>query len=282
MPTAADYEKALNIVEKLYPSAQVLATASVQMQNPNIEVGDIVKLLASDASLSSDIIRLSNSAYYGFEAECANLESSINRVGFREVVRLIGLSVSSKMLNQDLLHYDIPAEAYWADSISSALLMEGFAIYVNENSQNAYLIGLMHGVGMVVINTIMNEFGIEAIWDKSLALEEWEKEILGFNFAFAGATILKRWNFPTSLCSPILHQVKPPSIDNPVFSHTCLFLSRRIIEDCGYGFNKTTLDCIDELRPYMESIRIDPDKMHDLLEAAQESFNTVRSRIRAN
>jgi len=282
MPTSSDYEKALNAIEKLYPAAQVLASASTQMQNPNIEVGDIVKLLSTDVSLSTDIVRLSNSAYYGFEVECTNLESAINRVGFREVIRLIGLSISSNMLNQDLVHYDIPAEGYWADSISTAQLMEGFAIYVNQNPQDAYLIGLMHGVGMLVINRIMDDFQINSIWDKSIPVDEWEREVLGFNSGFAGATILKRWNFPTSLCSPILRQMKEPSLDDISFSHTCLYLSRLIIDDIGYGFPKLELSCLDELTPYLESINIDPNAMPDLLEAAQEAFYTVRSRLKSN
>jgi len=139
----------------------------------------------------------------------------------------------------------------------------------------------MHGVGMIVINRIMDDFKLDSVWDKSVPVDEWESTVLGFNYGFVGATILKRWNFPASLCSPILRQTKEPSLEDVSFSHTCLYLSRRIIEDTGYGFSKTEVECLDELSPFLESIKIDPGDIPDLLEAAQEAFSAVRTRLKS-
>lgn len=278
MAGAQEYIKALDEIEKLHPAPQVLAKANTRMQDPNVEVYDVVELLKSDASLTTDIIRLSNSAYYGFEVECTNLSSAISRVGFREVIRLIGLSIAEKMLNQDLKHYDIPAEAYWADCITSALLMEGLALYGGEKPQDAYIIGLLHSVGMIVINKIMDNFEMASTWDKADPAQDWEREQVGFNHSFAGATILKRWNFPNEICHPILHQFREPEDGNTDYLQYALYYVNKLREQVGYGITNLDWDT-GEFDPLLEHLQMSKDDMSDMLGAAKESFDTIRTSL---
>ena len=277
MAGQAEYIKALDSIEKLHPAPQVLAKANVKMQDPNVEVYDIVELLKADASLTTDIIRLSNSAYYGFEIECTNLSSAISRVGFREVIRLIGLAIAAKLLNQDLKSYDIPAEAYWADCVTSALLMEGFALYGGEKPQDAYIVGLLHSVGMVVINQIIENFELDCIWDKSTPPQDWEREQIGFNQSFAGATILKRWHFPNDICHPILHQFKEPE-EGGDYLQFSLYYVNKLREQVGFGISNMDWDT-GEFDPLLEYLQMSKDDMNDMLAAAKESFDTISTSI---
>lgn len=273
-----EYEKALDTVEKLHPAPQVLAKANTKMQDPNVEVYDIVELLKSDASLTTDIIRLSNSAYYGFEVECTNLSSAISRVGFREVIRLIGLSIAAKLLNEDLKHYDIPAEAYWADCVTSALLMEGLALYGGDKPQDAYIVGLLHSVGMIVINKIMDNFDLETVWDKGIPVQDWEREQLGFNHSFAGASILKRWNFPNDICHPILHQFKTPTDPRNDYLQYSLYYTNLLREQVGFGIQSTDWDT-GEFDDLLKNLQMTKEDMDDLIGAARESFDTIKTNI---
>lgn len=270
-----DYEKAIEQIEKLHPAPQVLAKAIDKMQDPNVEVYDILELLKSDASLTTDIIRLSNSAYYGFEVECTNLSSAISRVGFREVIRLIGLSIASNMLNHDLKHYGVGAAENWADSVTTALLMEGFALYGGEKPQDAYIVGLLHGVGMIVINKVMEDFNLEGVWDKSEPIEDWEREQVGFTHSFAGASILKRWYFPNEICHPVLHQFKGTLDGREDFLQYTLFYVNKLRERVGPGIKNLNWDN-GEFEPLMETLQMSKDDVNDLLGAAKESYEIIR------
>lgn len=274
-----DYEQALETIQKLHPAPQVLAKASIKMQDPNVEVYDIVELLKADASLTTDIIRLSNSAFYGFEVECTNLSSAISRVGFREVIRLIGLSIASKLLNQNLKHYGILAEDYWAESVTTALLMEGLALYANDKPQDAYIVGLLHSVGKVVVNQIFESFELTEVWDQKTDLLEWERDQIGFDHCYAGATILKRWNFPDAICNVILNQYRFDEKDEATDTiEFCLFYANKLRERLGLGMSTQTWE-MQDFENLLRRFEMSAEDMDDLITAVKESYETIKSNM---
>ena len=203
MVQKTDFQNALSRIDELYPAPQVMAKAVHMMKNPDLEASELVDLLKTDASLTADIVRLSNSAYYGFATECTNLSTAVSRVGFYEVLRLLNLSISKSVLAKDLDAYGITAYDYWCTCASTAILLESFAHITGEEPNDAYTIGVLHLIGRVLINQLLNDFGFSLFWDGEQDLSEWEIDAVGFTSAYAGSILLKRWNLP-DMNSPFL------------------------------------------------------------------------------
>jgi HD-like signal output (HDOD) protein len=265
------YEEALNKIESLYSSPKILTIVGNKIQDPTVEVNDLIALIKVDAALTADIIQISNSSSYAFTIKSSSLSDAIKRIGFGMITRLIGLSISKSMAYSGLNHYKITAVQYWEDSISQAIMMELLAARCRIIQADAYTIGLMNNVGKVVLNEIMNKFNLDDQRGATESLEDWEKRTIGFTSAYAGAMILKRWNFPTKTCHPILYQHNPPkkSVSWPL--HTCLYLTGKILEKTGIGFANADVS-FDELSDIIDLLGIQKESVPEIIKEARESF----------
>jgi HD-like signal output (HDOD) protein len=130
-------------------------------------------------------------------------------LGLQEVLRAIGLSLSKNMFGKGLTNYGITAEQYWGLSVLAGLLMETLARRGALNADTAYLVGILHAIGRVLINEALPEVQCRERWDGVVPLETWELEHIGFTHAEAGALLLGRWGFPGEILQPIAGQFGP-------------------------------------------------------------------------
>jgi len=69
-------------------------------------------MIKRDAALAARIIRISNSVVYGGGGgvRIGAIEEAVNRVGFSEVYRLVGLVTSDRLAERPLIFYGVEAE----------------------------------------------------------------------------------------------------------------------------------------------------------------------------
>ena len=272
------YDSALNTVASLNPAPQILAQASNMLRDPNVDVEDIVALVRADASLTTEIIRISNSAYYGFETKSNSLSDSIGRIGFDEITRMIGMCICKNLFAKSLTHYDISAELYWAQSMSVAVIVEQLARLHGENAEEAYTVGLLHTVGRLIINQIMDDFEIDATWDWVHPLEEWERETIGFTYAYAGAMLLKRWDFASKITHPIFYQLHEPKAEHGWSLHANLHFAICMVDLCGTGFEQENFD-IDSLQHILEIVSLEEEDARLLFRTCRDQYGLIKRTI---
>src|SRR5690606_27349574 len=110
-----------------YSTPGVLSKAIELIHRTDVNLEDLDELIRQDAALTADIIRLSNSALFSRGGSCADLRLALQRLGLRELIRAIELSVSKHIFGKGLSTYGITAEQYWRGSVLAALLMEQLA-----------------------------------------------------------------------------------------------------------------------------------------------------------
>lgn len=271
------YEEALNTIEALNPAPQILAKAQKKLRDSKVEINDLVEIIRADASLTTDIIRISNSAFYGYETKASNLHDAIHRIGFGEVTRLIGLTISKSLLNRTLEHYNIPQDDYWATSVTTALIMEHLARLHMEAADDAYTVGLLHAVGRIVINQLMDDFKLDTVWDGKQPINQWERDAVGFTYAYAGAMILKRWDFSSKMTHPILYQLNPPKPEMGWSLHAYLYFAREIIARAGNDLSNPDFDLDEGIQHLMLMLTIQEEALRDMLKSCREQFLAIKS-----
>lgn len=279
MATRTEYEQALELVEELNPSAHVLSKAQQKIRDPNVEIHDLEDILKSDPSVTADILRLSNSAYYSFATPAKDLTTAISRIGFDELMKLVGLAVSKNVFMQDLIHYNMSSVAYWSESVSTALLMEVMARMIGLLGSEAYTVGLLSTTGKMVIEQVLEIYGDESVYDGSSDISEWERGALGFDHAFAGAMMLKRWDFPGEITSAILHQFRPERAEESSTMLDALSFSRRMVAQAGYGFGNDNIEIDPQMEQFLSNYRVDEDDLVNGLVDASEKFRVVKREL---
>lgn len=223
--TPAEFRGAIRKIQRLYATPEVLSRALRLVKEPDVNLENVGHLVGKDAALVADVIRLSNSALFSRGESCVDLQLALQRLGLEEVIRVIELSLSKHIFGKGLANYGLTAAQYWRSSLLAALLMEQLAFIHGVDAPEAYTIGILHALGRVLINEVLDEVAHGPPWDRSESLEIWEVSRVGFTHAEAGALLLGEWGFPPAIVKPIENQLGTPSV---VPAHTPIGMLRLV------------------------------------------------------
>jgi HD-like signal output (HDOD) protein len=196
----------------LPPAPKVLMRLQPMLTDLNTDVDELAAVIRLERALAARILQVSNSVYAGLGSKVSSIEEAITIIGFREVRRLVALVIGAQILEKPLPAYGLDARGLWRQSIACGLAAEELAHHCDEDPNSAYTLGLLHSVGMVVVN------GWATMVSKGRQLSSTgypddftasERAMLGFTNAETGAALLRRWDFPASVVEPVRAQYEP-------------------------------------------------------------------------
>lgn len=204
-------EEIVGSMHYLSPAPRVLPQLERLLADPNSSLFEIMELVRLDAALTSKVIRLSNSVYFGRGATCQTLADAVNRMGFREVHRLVATAAAATLVRR-LEVYGLEPNAAWKESVACAFAAEMLAARVGEDLQAAYIIGLLHSVGRAAINHHLAQGGPAPVFENRGFPDEFrmaEVARMGSDQAEVGARMMLAWDFEPSVVEPIRWQYRP-------------------------------------------------------------------------
>jgi HD-like signal output (HDOD) protein len=205
-------EQIVDGVVNLPPTPRILPKLQKLLRDPDSGIHDIISLIKIDAPMTAQIVRLSNSAYYNTGESVQSLEEAVNRLGFREVYRVTSVAAAQQVMGEALPLYNMGKGELLENSVGCAVLMVELSSRTRSMDLDAaYTMGLLHSIGKVVINQYFLKHGLELYGNASGEVVDimWERKLLGFDNAEAGAAILKKWNFPDEIIVPVRYQLDP-------------------------------------------------------------------------
>ena len=198
--------------EHVPPKFEVLAKLCTLLRSPYAEISEIVELVAIDPGLASSVVRLANSPNYGCREEVDKIENAVERIGFTEVMKLVGILGRKSFPPCPLRCYDMSEAEAWREALGAAVMMEYLAYHANMEPGTAYLVGLMHGIGRYPIAMKMQKVkpAIRSPHGQRL-LEQagWEKQMLETDYAYTGMELLKLWRFGPEVYEPVGLHLQP-------------------------------------------------------------------------
>jgi HD-like signal output (HDOD) protein len=269
-----DFKRAIQIIDALGATPAVLVKVTELAKDPDSDLASICELLRNDGPLVADIIRISNSPYYSPPTFHGNLNSAVSQIGLREVLRVVNLSLARQLFARDLPGYGVSAHDYWSDSIAAALVMEALAKHTGQNPEDAYTIGILHAIGRVLINRVIDEQGFAVFWNGHQPIEEWERGSVGFDYAEAGALLLEHWRFPTMMCDIIRGQLNPGAVVEPVSLLGSLQFTQRLLALTGLDFETKDWG-LSETDPFVRAAGLIPELVSGLVADCRDEFQRI-------
>jgi HD-like signal output (HDOD) protein len=246
-------EQIVEGIVNLPPTPRILPKLQKLLRDPDSSIHDIISLVKVDAPMTAQIVRLSNSAYYNVGEPVQSLEEAVNRLGFREVYRVTSVAAAHQVMGEALPLYNMGKGELLEGSVSTAVLMVEIGSRARRlDLDAAYTTGLLHSIGKVVINQYFLKHGLELYGNVGGETVDvmWERRLLGFDNAAAGAAILEKWKFPDEILVPVKCQLEP--LKAPVHqSWACQLAIARIVAP--------TLRAKDGVAPMLEGITIDKE-----------------------
>ena len=180
----------------------------VLLRDPDVEIVEVVQTIEYDPGLTSNVLRLANSAYFGGPRTISSLRDAIMRLGFNRIFQLVITSAILPVAKQAVKGYDLPAGELLDHSIAVAIGAEELGRQLHLRVPPAtFTAGLLHDLGKIVLGTFLQvDAGpiIALALQEQVSFEVAEEQVLGIDHAEAGAALLERWSIP----GPVVETVR--------------------------------------------------------------------------
>src|ERR1700712_2052797 len=165
----------------------------------DVTANELSRLISTDAALTAHLLRMVNSPYYGLSRKIGTVSEAFALLGLDLVRRTVTVAVLQRPLFS-YLHDSATARAFWRHKLVVAALSRHVALRAGGNSELAYMAGLMHDVGrLVLVGQFPEHADMLLRRDGEDVGGAREIEAFGFNNAQVGAALLEHWGLPEEI-----------------------------------------------------------------------------------
>ena len=212
---------------------QVYETAT----DPDASALDLARHFAPDQSLSAALLRLVNSAYYGFQREVTNVTDAIVILGFTQVRDLALTATAFKAFPETRTTFD--RTQLWRHSLAVGITADRLSKRIGlPPSAGCFSAGLLHDVGKVVFDLVYPQeymIGIRIAHEREELIGPVEHEFFGLNHGEAGALLAQHWNLPDALREGARHHHQSISAADNTIMVALIALADHITYLSGLG-----------------------------------------------
>ena len=186
------------------------------LKDSEISAAQIEDVLKYDPGLTANIIKLTNSAYFGLPTKVSSVKQAIVLLGWRRLLQMVMTMCMSTVMKKSVPGYALSPGELWrhsvAVSIAAELVVDALKV---PGADEVFTAALLHDVGKLVMGDFVQDdlHQIEAMVAKGIAFEVAEFIVLGTDHARIGARILEKWGFPDDLVNAVGWHHDPDNCD---------------------------------------------------------------------
>ncbi len=222
-------------------------------------IKELVQIISHDPAISSRILKVANSAYYGFARQVTAIDHAIPLLGL-DMVRSLALSMKVFDYFRGIKSGGFfTLSDFWLHSIAVSSIARDFVQLVPLGPRELlFTTGLLHDIGKLLLLDILDVQYLDLIRSverEKTQLFEMEKRYLGMDHAETGAFLLERWSFPQEIITIVhdhhlpLDQQRTASVKAVVLAD---FLAREF--NLGASGNVLTDGQVDEI---LQNLKLD-------------------------
>jgi putative nucleotidyltransferase with HDIG domain len=209
--SAEEIQDRLFEIKALSTLPHVMTRVMAVVADSSSSAKDLAREIRSDQALTSRILKVSNSAYYGFHRKISNIDDAVVVLGFDEIRSLCLAITVLNMFNEDGSTY-FDRRLFWRHSVVTAVLSEQLAENYPEEKHQAFAAGLLHDMGRAVLDQYFPELFSKICIEVERRKVHWlqvERDMIGTDHCEIGLWVAERWNFPDSLTEAIGYHHHP-------------------------------------------------------------------------
>jgi len=180
------------------------------LDDPDVSLDAVQKLITRDPALTVKLLALANSASFGLPRRVASLDEATRLVGLS---RIRTMALSACLHNAFTLPETLDRTNFWRYCMACAGYAQWLAGGLREDldTQRAWLTGMMLRLGEIMLVQAHSAAG--AVFEQAGLKpgERWtlEKTTIGIYEGGVSAEIARRWNFPPDIVLALRHAMDP-------------------------------------------------------------------------
>jgi putative nucleotidyltransferase with HDIG domain len=215
-------------VDRLPPMPMAVMKLSQLLEQEGIRAEDLAEVIKLDPDLTSQLLRLCNSAYYALSRKITTVKEAVAILGFKVIKSMVYAIMSHKMLDRPVEGYCLEQGALWQNSMTGAVYARQLANkYKYPDPETAFTAAILRDIGKIVLETHVSgayqeieDYARENKCDFATA----EQLCLGFSHTDVGYHLAEKWQLPEKLISVIRYHHTPSALppESPKEEHQLL------------------------------------------------------------
>lgn len=184
-------------------------------------IDQVVALIIKDQALTSQILRLANSAFFSGLAKVTTITDAVVRLGAREIAGVAMLASQQNTYNSFTVpELKVHSQLLWKHAIGCAIgtrwLCEKSGY--KQLAQEGFIAGLLHDIGNLLILKVLEGI-LLADNDQKGVSRELATEIMTAMHTDTGYQLMQKWNLPEIYCVIVRdHHKEQPDTSNVLLS----------------------------------------------------------------
>ena len=214
--TQKRYQRIIQDLGQIPTMPTIMARVMQIVNDPHSSAEDVAKFISRDVALTSKVLRLANSAFYGIPRTISSVNSAIVILGFNTIRSLVLSASVLKVFpaKPGLVTFD--RKAFWKHSfmvgIASRMLAQVYRKKKLVDMETAFSAGLLHDIGKIILEQYANEEYMPVLKEAKenrRPLVAVEKAMLGISHADVSGMLIDKWQMPNELRAPIVMHHAP-------------------------------------------------------------------------
>ncbi len=185
----------------------------------DVDIDKFVRLIESDMSLTTHLLQLANSAYFGAIQKISSLRHAVMHIGLGESINAINLHFFQSSLPKFPRLEGFSGKDFWAHSWACGVanrMLGRPELQISCLPGELYIAGLLHGIGKLILALSRPEQFVQCLENSgsyNQPLFEAELDLIGTTDTDIAFEILRSWHFPETICMAVKHYRAPDEAD---------------------------------------------------------------------
>ena len=252
------------------------------VQDSRSTAHDLHRIVSNDPALSSRVLRVVNSAFYGLPGQIGSIDRAIMLLGLNAVKNIAIAASLAKMFKNIAPCDDLTGKDLWTHSVAvgaaNKMITTALGLALPDE---AFLAGLIHDIGLVVELQAENSNIPEIVQRTKAGISfiKAEESVLGASHQEIGQILTQRWKFPRSFqyVTGYHHRPRELAQENRLLA-VVTHISDVLCSQQGLGVS-ITVNAQEPDLDLVQEIGLPADRIEEISANLEEELETVRELI---
>ncbi len=191
---------------------EVFLEISKVINDPRSSATHVADVISKDTNLSAKLLRIVNSAFYGFPSQISTISRAVTIVGSKQL-SILALGTSVIAIFEGIPPALVNMRSFWEHSLACGIAARIMASYKNiPNTERLFVAGVLHDLGRILLYKNLPHKGKEILLlaqQTPCLLRSAETQILGFDHGQIGGALMEKWKLPSVLENVVRYHHQP-------------------------------------------------------------------------